>query len=278
MSVKIAWIGQSAGNQRSLNESVGSSETTRKNVQLHFSKHTYPNNDEAFGYYLAGLIDGDGWISDLNTQNKIVIAFHSKDVKTVHFLRQRIGFGSIKKHDTSITYVITGIGVVKVCELINGKLQIERKKIRLLHLLKQFGIVLRTYNNVLSTSNHYLAGLVDADGCLGIHTLYKENLVKLQFRFELKAEDLILVKGVRSLFGGGLYFRQQTSSWRYECVSFKNLRKALDYFEKYQLISKYAEYCYLCKALWLVEQNLHLTPQGRAKIQHYREKMDELKK
>jgi hypothetical protein len=40
----------------------GTSETIRENIKLisiHRPEHKYPDNNQ-FGYYLAGLIDGDG--------------------------------------------------------------------------------------------------------------------------------------------------------------------------------------------------------------------------
>ena len=51
-------IGQSAANLKQ-----GSSETTRENkLSIHRPRHKFPNDLE-IGYYLAGLIDGDGYIS-----------------------------------------------------------------------------------------------------------------------------------------------------------------------------------------------------------------------
>ncbi|KAN0004759.1 hypothetical protein ACTFIU_002001 [Dictyostelium citrinum] len=63
--------GQSAGNFKSLQTTVldeelnikSSSETLCEKITKisdHIKNHTYPKNDEEFGYYLAGLIDGDG--------------------------------------------------------------------------------------------------------------------------------------------------------------------------------------------------------------------------
>ena len=67
-------IGQSAGNQeffKKMNKNdfkmkglVGTSETTRENIiipklSIHRPDHKYPDANQ-IGYYLAGLIDGDG--------------------------------------------------------------------------------------------------------------------------------------------------------------------------------------------------------------------------
>ena len=57
-----------------------SSETLRKNhknLSIHHPKHRKPSSDKDFGYYLAGLIEGDG---DFNKQNQLIIAFHEKDI------------------------------------------------------------------------------------------------------------------------------------------------------------------------------------------------------
>jgi len=46
-------------------------------ISDHVPTHTKPVTDEQFGEYLAGLIEGDGWIT--TSQPNISIAFHIND-------------------------------------------------------------------------------------------------------------------------------------------------------------------------------------------------------
>src|SRR5579871_3197006 len=44
-------------------------------ISDHLNKYSKPKTEEEFGYYLAGLIEGDGYFGD----NRIEIAFHKED-------------------------------------------------------------------------------------------------------------------------------------------------------------------------------------------------------
>lgn len=72
------------------------SETLNNNFSTLFKtfKGIRPSTQTDLGYYLAGLIEGDGHIS---SQNQIVITFHETDVSLAYFLKEKIGHGNIKK-------------------------------------------------------------------------------------------------------------------------------------------------------------------------------------
>ena len=82
----------------------GTSETLRneteiktENIQpisVHVPTHLKPLNDEQFGHYLAGLIDGDGHFSKTP---QLVIAFNELDASLAYFIKSRLGFGNIYK-------------------------------------------------------------------------------------------------------------------------------------------------------------------------------------
>ena len=117
---------QSAGNTIIL--SSGTSETIRnnseniKNISIHVPTHLKPLNDEQFGHYLAGLIDGDGHFS---SQEQLVIVFSSPDIQLAYYIKKIIGFGHVKKvkNKNAYLYIISNKdGIIKVINLINGKL------------------------------------------------------------------------------------------------------------------------------------------------------------
>ena len=111
----------------------GTSETIRdnsgniKNISIHVPTHLKPLNDEQFGHYLAGLIDGDGHFS---TQQQLVIVFSSPDVQLAYYVKEIIGFGHVKKvnNKKAYLYIISNKdGILKVLNLINGKLRTLNK-------------------------------------------------------------------------------------------------------------------------------------------------------
>ena len=117
---------------------TGSSETVRKNSSLsvHCPQHSRPTTDKEFGYYLAGLIEGDGSIVVSKDKAYIFICFHLKDVSTAYYIKKRLGFGSMvkQKNKKAINLTIVGRrGLLKVVDLVNGKFR--SKKIESLHKL-----------------------------------------------------------------------------------------------------------------------------------------------
>jgi hypothetical protein len=121
-------------NQKAIN---GTSETLRnetvlllenvKPVSVHIPKHLKPISDDQFGHYLAGLIDGDGHFS---SKQQLVIVFNSLDASLAYYLKERLGFGSIKKvkdKNAFILVIAAKEGLEKVIHLINGKIRTENK-------------------------------------------------------------------------------------------------------------------------------------------------------
>jgi len=59
-----------------------------KRISDHVSKHLKPLNNEQLGYYLAGLIDGDGHFSKAE---QLVLVFSSPDAFLAYYLKKKIG-------------------------------------------------------------------------------------------------------------------------------------------------------------------------------------------
>lgn len=112
------------------NETVFLSEKVTENVKpisKHIPKHLKPISNDQFGHYLAGLIDGDGHFS---SKQQLVIVFNILDISLAYYIKEKIGFGSIRKvkDKNAILLVIAAIkGIEKVIELINGKIRTDNK-------------------------------------------------------------------------------------------------------------------------------------------------------
>lgn len=181
------------GEERSLNKNNRSSETIRNNINKlyrdkiteHIPKHKKPLNDKELGYYLAGLIDGIGEINDSN----IIIYFNKNDNSLAYWLKKSIGYGKIKHiinnkslnecNETinELKLVITKIdGLVRILELINGKLKIKYNEVNKNLLLKNKLVNEKYYKknnefingNINDMNNYWLAGLIDSTGNLKV--------------------------------------------------------------------------------------------------------------
>jgi hypothetical protein len=115
----------------------GTSETLRneivvnsENIKLisdHVPKHLKPLTNQQFGYYLAGLIDGDGHFSKAL---QLVLVFSSSDAFLAYYLKERLGYGNVKKVKDKNAYLLVisnKEGMLHVINLIKGKLRTEHK-------------------------------------------------------------------------------------------------------------------------------------------------------
>jgi len=187
-------IGQSAANQSIFNTlcglemQVGSSETKRENnnpncgppLPIHKPDRRFPNNDHDMGHYLAGVIDGDGYISKDTNKFRIVIAFHTKDVSLAYSIKTHLNVGTVTLYPktTSATFVLTSRqGLKKLIKLIHGKLRIPHKVERLNAYVATPSCCLNLPPAQICAedlkSSYYLAGLIDSDGCLSIRLIYR---------------------------------------------------------------------------------------------------------
>jgi LAGLIDADG-like domain len=101
----------------------------KENIKLiseHVPTHLRPLTDDQFGHYLAGLMDGDGSFSSYSA----TIAFHSNDVSLAYYIKNRIGYGKVRKVKNKNAYVLIITkreGLQILLNLINGKLRIQNK-------------------------------------------------------------------------------------------------------------------------------------------------------
>jgi hypothetical protein len=126
---------KSAGNILYINN--GTSETLRDGVVVnlenvrrvsdHVPKHLKPLNNEQLGYYLAGLVDGDGHFSKAQ---QLVIVFSSPDAFLAYYLKEKLGYGNVKKVKDKNAYLLiisNKEGMLQVINLINGKLRTKQR-------------------------------------------------------------------------------------------------------------------------------------------------------
>jgi hypothetical protein len=144
LNLAVCWkllLGQSAGNLISRLLKILRDYTPEfiwkdfKKIKIKSFYHTSPINYQSnqLGYYLAGLIEGYGYIfipgNVRDNKNRLIyssiqLVFHSKDVPLAFILQSKLGQGSIskKKKEKKLIYTITNKeGLIKLINIINGK-------------------------------------------------------------------------------------------------------------------------------------------------------------
>jgi hypothetical protein len=247
-------------------------------VKSHVPTHRKPLTDKEFGYYLAGLIDGDGCF----TEKSLIIAFSEKDTSLAYYLKSYIAYGNVYKIKNKKAVVFTiahSKGLVKVLSLVNGKLRYESKINNVNNKLIPYLNSLRSNPSLNSISlektndldNHWLAGFSDADGSFQIKILERKKLdkirkeVRLNFQIDQKTSKLLNL--IKQNFGGNIGYREKQDTYYYGSTSFEVGKNFIKYFDSYHLLSsKYINYVKWRKAYLVIQDKAHLTVNGLEKI------------
>lgn len=255
-----------------------------KPISVHVPKHLKPVSDDQFGHYLAGLIDGDGHFS---SWQQLVIVFHSLDASLAYFIKERLGYGSVKKikNKNAFLLVVTAReGIEKVINLINGKIRTENKFNQIINNIlnhdnyaefnKKISLKLNLSNNF---KNHWLAGFSDADASFQIKILNrsKRTEVRLNFQIDQKKEDILLL--INKFLGGNIGYRKSQDTYYYGSTSFGSAKNVINYFDYFHLLSsKHVNYLKWRKAYIIIQNKDHLNNDGLEKIIKLKNTMNRL--
>ena len=272
---------KSAGNIYITN---GTSETLRNEVvanlenlnqiSKHIPKHLKPLNNDQLGHYLAGLIDGDGHFS---TIQQLVIVFSYPDAFLAYYLKTALALGSVKKikNKNAYIYVISSKqGIIKVLNLINGKLRTNHRFNQIVNNIinnakyKDININF-TINQDNDFNNHWLAGFSDADASFQIKIIKRltreKPEIRLNFQLDQKSDQLLKI--IKNYFGGNIGYRKSQDTYYYGSTSFGSAKKIIQYFDRFHLQSrKHISFLRWRKVYRLVQEKEHLTENGLIKI------------
>lgn len=278
-------ISKSAGNNFIENNFIETSETMRSEVEnsssdlleervklvsIHVPTHLKPLNDTQLGYYLAGLIDGDGHFC---SKQQLVIAFNLNDAQLAYYIKKQLGHGSVQKvksKNAVLLVVASSKGLERVISLINGKFKSRSK----LNQIKRniLGHTKYTdFSNSITLSisknddlnNHWLAGFSDADASFQIKLISrnKKTEVRLNYQIDQKENHLLIL--IKNFLGGNIGYRSSQDTYYYGSTSFGSAKKVISYFDHYHLLSsKHVNYLKWRKAYVLVQNKRHLTSCG----------------
>ncbi len=246
-------------------------------------------NNSELGYYLAGLIEGDGniWISKTQRSSKnelwapsITITFHKRELPFFEYLKFVINGGYIyqSKFDNYCRFrIVKSEVLIKIINLINGKFRTPKidalhKIIDFINLRHNLSIDKLSLDNSKIHSNPWLSGFVDADGNFYISLRGKYNIntnnkkcgeTRCYFNITQRMIDKLTNKNcipfmteIANSFNCKLY----GTNYNAVVISTSNIDKLKLinlYFDKYPLFtSKYLNYLSYLKGLDYVNRYL----------------------
>ena len=262
----------------------GTSETLRdgvvvnlenvKRVSNHVPKHLKPLNNEQLGYYLAGLIDGDGHFSKAQ---QLVIIFSSPDAFLAYYLKERLGYGNVRKVKQKNAYLLivsNKEGMLNVINLINGKLRREHRFNQVVNnVLSHTKYSDQNINFTIDSSknlhNHWLAGFSDADASFQIKIIKRasRNKPEIRLNFQIDQKSDLLLNMIKQYLGGNIGYRKSPNTYYYGSTNYGSAKRVIEYFDLYHLQSrKHISYLRWRIVYRLIQDKKHLTDKGLSKI------------
>lgn len=268
--------------------SVGNNSLKLKNVPITPHQPKLPFKKwpvEEFGYYLAGLIEGDGHFS-----KRLEIIFHQKDLVFINIIRTKIGYGNIYKINDKKAYKLSigsYSGLKKIFSLTNGKFVANHKILQFNRLLYDFKLIGPSYT--VDLSNSWLIGFIAAEGCLQLDIADSKTHISgksCKIRLQITQKDgllLDLVKTALIKFGipeNKIIIRFDGRVHRLKITDrHLAIRIIIAYLDKYPMLSaKQLQYYYWRKAYLFLENNQHLSMEGLAKFKKLKAKLSNVYK
>lgn len=269
--------GQSAGNfsfstiATAVTKNTYNKYTNLPLISEHVPKHKSNLTDEELGYFLAGLIEGDGWFG----KKELQIIFAENDTPLAYFIKKRIGYGKVYKikDKKAVRYLCKNAkGLSIILSLINGKLVSNYKYDQLIkhNYSEDFSIKILPPLKELSLDNYWLAGFTQADGCFYI-SIPKSKTHRtgysVRLEYSLKQNDVLPLKLLYDVLKMGNLSQYSSGVWCYKSSGFKTAASLIDYFDRFNLFAdKYKDYLKFRKVYIMITEGKHLDDKGIKKI------------
>jgi len=233
------------GTSEALRDGVVVNSENVKRVSDHVPKHLNPLNNEQLGYYLAGLIDGDGHFSKAQ---QLVITFSSPDAFLAYYLKGRLGYGNVRKVKDKNAYLLivsNEKGMLNIINLINGKLRTEHRFNQvvnnvLTHTKYADQNIHFTRDSSKNFDNHWLAGFSDADASFQIKIIRRitRNKPEIRLNFQIDQKSDLLLNIIKEYLGGNIAYRKSQDTYYYGSTNFGSAKRVIEYFDRYHLQSR----------------------------------------
>jgi LAGLIDADG endonuclease len=243
-----------------------------------FKSPIIPKTQTDLGYYLAGLIEGDGHFS----KNQLIISCHENDKMCFELLIKLLDYGTLKPYSKgrALRFVISSnAGLKYVLKLINGKFVGYNKYNQLLKhgYEKKFNIAIWP-PQPLTLNNFWLCGFIDADGCFNI-TLRKcatnTTKVRVDLRLTVAQKDRFILDQIKQAFNATkIYIAKHSKNlhFRLTITGYKRIPKLINYFDTYVLQTcKYTHFRIFRRCFRSMQLKKHLNLKGLQRIQTWQQ-------
>jgi hypothetical protein len=233
------------------------------------NKNILTDND--FGYFLAGLIEGDGWFG----YKQLYIIFAEEDISLAYYIKKRIGYGNVYKikDKKTVKYICKNkAGLLIILSLINGKLLSNYKYDQLIkhNYNEHFNICIFPPLKKLTLDNYWLAGFTQADGCFHISVVKSKSHntgYSVRLEYSIKQNDKLPLELLYKELNKGNLSQYHTNIWCYKSSGFKTAFSLINYFDRYTLFAgKYTSYLKFRKVYIKITEGKHLEEKGVKKI------------
>lgn len=233
------------------------------NYNYNFNYNSLPKNiiiknikDIDLGYYIAGLIEGNGNIE----KEEIIINFNIKDIQNLYKLKKLIGYGKILKNSSIVKlYFNSKESRLRIYKLINGKLLGPFKHQQLINQKYdiEFNIPIKPIMDKKKFNiynNAWLTGFADANSQFKVYLTKsktnKYNWEEIKLVLIINQKNDYLLQIIKEQIGGNIYNNTQIDLggrpgvFNYNSTSLKVSHNIIKYFDIYSPLhnSKYIQY------------------------------------
>ena len=208
---------------------VGTSETTCAITNKLLKNKNIENK---FNQWLAGLIDGDGYLGvSKQGYTSCEITVHLSDEKALNIIKQKFG-GSVKLRSgvQAVRYRLHNKeGMINLINAINGNIRNSKRLPQLHNVCHILNIPIIEPIN-LTYNNAWFTGFFDADGTINYY--FKNN--KPQLTISVTNKYLEDVKPYMDILGGNIYYdRSQNGYYKWSIQSQKDINIFINYTKLY---------------------------------------------
>ena len=240
--------------------------------------------NEFLGFYLAGLIEGDGYISITN-ENRVIlgITFNLKDQPLAEKLLNFLGKGFIAKRKSNCIELRFSEKktILKIVTLINGKFRTPKidqlhKLIDWLNNKYSMAISKLPLDNSPLDVNSWLTGFIEADGGFYIRFSLKQIICKFSLEqrmiypktgesYYTILNNICIFLNVKLSVRNRL--NKKNSYYQIRVENQNSTKILIDYLNKYPLLSsKYLDFLEWEKSFRIISKKEHMTEQGKELI------------
>lgn len=256
-------------------------------LSIHRPTTQRPAGISQLGYFLAGILDGDGHFSNIPLvtygHSQMSISFYEKDVAVAHYLKKQIGWGTVKqvKNKKAVTLVVShSLGLKQIAFLVHNKLQHPNNIVQYnTRLCNVHTLGVTRYVASSLQSNHWFCGFFLSDGCFQIKILHRKDRSNPEIRLvvQISQKDPTPLHAIKNEFGGYLGYHSTNDTYYWSSVSFAGAEKIAHYFDKYHLMGyKLLQYVIWRKVFLKIQEKSHRTTDGIKWITRQKEKISEI--